>query len=160
MDTNTQPDAIELIRLADPGQSVTVRLRSTEPTLESLGVRYYDAEAVVTSGFVNGTVYLGFDSEDLSDWGQLLDAIEENEQEADLDEPFTADWPRSGRTAYLRFIADDPYVVEVHDGPSTQIVVSVPLDMSEEWIAESRERLAAARATLGVDTEDHYGARP
>ncbi|WP_329304576.1 DUF5959 family protein [Streptomyces anulatus] len=160
MDTNTLPDAIELIRLADPSQSVTVRLRSTEPTLESLGVRYYDAEAVVTSGFVNGTVYLGFDSEDLSDWGWLLDAIEEDEQEADLDEPFTADWPRSGRTAYLRFIADDPYVVEVHDGPSTQIVVSVPLDMREEWIAESRERLAAARAALGVGTQDHYGTRP
>lgn len=31
MDTNTQPDAIELIRLTDPGQSITVRLRSTEP---------------------------------------------------------------------------------------------------------------------------------
>ncbi|MFH9655529.1 DUF5959 family protein [Streptomyces anulatus] len=160
MDTNTLPDAIELIRLADPSQSVTVRLRSTEPTLESPGVRYYDAEAVVASGFVNGTVYLGFDSEDLSGWGRLLDAIEEDEQEADLDEPFTADWPRSGRAAYLRFIADDPYVVEVHDGPSTQIVVSVPLDMREEWIAESRERLAAARAALGVGTQDHYGTRP
>ncbi|MFB7189053.1 DUF5959 family protein [Streptomyces sp. NPDC056230] len=60
------------------------------------------------------------------------------------------DWPQSGRTAYLRFIAEDPYVVEVHDETSTQIVVSVPLDMGEEWIAESRERLAAARAALGV----------
>ncbi|MFK0011627.1 DUF5959 family protein [Streptomyces sp. NPDC091027] len=77
------PDAIELIRLADPSQGVTVRSRSTELTLESRGVRYYDAEAVVTSGFVNGTVHLGFDSEELSDWGRLLDAIEENEQEAD-----------------------------------------------------------------------------
>ncbi|WP_331738913.1 DUF5959 family protein (plasmid) [Streptomyces sp. NBC_00727] len=160
MDTNIQPDAIELIRLADPCQSVAVRLRSTEPTLESLGVRYYDAEAVVTSGFVNGTVYLGFDSDDLSDWGRLLDAIEEAEQEADLDEPFTADWPRSGRTAYLRFIADDPYVVEVHDGSGTQIVVSVPLDMREEWIAESKERLADARTALGLGTEDHHGTRP
>ncbi|MFE7331869.1 DUF5959 family protein [Streptomyces sp. NPDC057565] len=156
MDTNRQPDAIELIRLADPGQSVSVRLRSTEPTLESLGVRYYDAEAVVTSGFVNGTVYLGFDSEDLSDWGRLLDAIEE----ADLNEPFTADWPRSGRTAYLRFISDDPYVVEVRDSTSTQIVVSVPFDMGDEWIAESRERLAAVRAALGVGAEDYRGARP
>ncbi|GAA3482951.1 hypothetical protein GCM10018966_093700 [Streptomyces yanii] len=81
---------------------------------------------------MNGTVYLGFDSEDLSDWGRLLDAIEEAEQEADLDEPFTADWPRSGRTAYLRFISDDPYVVEVRDGTSTQIVVSAPLDMGED----------------------------
>ncbi|MFE4451233.1 DUF5959 family protein [Streptomyces sp. NPDC056796] len=149
MDTNTQTDALEMIRLADATQSVIVRLRSTQPTLESLDVRYFDAEAVITSGFVNGTVHVGFDSEDLTDWGRLLDAIEEAEQEADLDEPFTADWPRSGSTAHLRFIADDPYVVEVHDGNSTQIVVSVPLDMREEWIAESKERLAALRAALG-----------
>ncbi|MFE4957949.1 DUF5959 family protein [Streptomyces sp. NPDC056653] len=86
MDTNTQPDAIELIRLADLTQSISVRLRSTEPTLETPAVRHYDAEVVVASGFVNGTVYLGFDSED--PWGQLLDAIEEAEQEADLDEPY------------------------------------------------------------------------
>ncbi|MFC9624450.1 hypothetical protein ACFTXM_32235 [Streptomyces sp. NPDC056930] len=43
-----------------------------------------------------------------------------------------ADWPQSGRTAYLRFIAEDPCVVEVHDGTGTQTVVSVPLDMGEE----------------------------
>lgn len=67
MDTRTQADAIELIRLADFTQSISVRLLSAEPTLEDLGVRYYEAEAVVTSGFVNGTVYLGFDSEDLTD---------------------------------------------------------------------------------------------
>ncbi|MFI8392891.1 DUF5959 family protein [Streptomyces sp. NPDC085540] len=160
MDTNTQPDAIELIRLADLGQSVSVRLRSTAPTLEGLDVRYYDAEAIVTSDFVNGTVYLGFDSEDLSDWGLLRDAIEEAEEEADPDEPFTADWPREGRTAYLRFIAEDPYVVEVHDGTGTQIVISVPLDMREGWIAESRERLAVARAALGVGTEDPMAHTP
>ncbi|MFE2762387.1 DUF5959 family protein [Streptomyces halstedii] len=153
MDTNTRPGTIELIRLADPGQSVSVRLRSAEPALESLGVRYYDAEAVVTSDFVNGTVHLGFDSEDLSDWGQLLDAVEEAEQDAeraaDPEEPFAADWPRSGRTACLRVICGDPYVVEVRDGAGTGAVVAVPLDMGEEWTAESRERLAAARAALG-----------
>ncbi|MBV7673824.1 hypothetical protein STHAL_30725 [Streptomyces halstedii] len=153
MDTNTRPETIELIRLADPCQSVSVRLRSAEPTLESLGVRYYDAEAVVTSDFVNGTVHLGLDSEDLSDWGQLLDAVEEAgrdaEQEAGPEEPFTADWPRSGRTAYLRVVCGDPYVVEVRDGTGTGVVVSVPLDMGEGWTAESRERLAAARAALG-----------
>ncbi|MER7313118.1 MULTISPECIES: DUF5959 family protein [Streptomyces] len=153
MDTNTRPGTIELIRLADPGQSVSVRLRSAEPVLESLGVRYYDAEAVVTSDFVNGTVHLGFDSEDLSDWGQLLDAVEEAErdaeQAADPEEPFAADWPRSGRTAYLRVICGDPYVVEVRDGGGTGVVVAVPLDMGEEWTAECRERLAAARAALG-----------
>ncbi|WP_328625566.1 hypothetical protein OHA88_12575 [Streptomyces sp. NBC_00353] len=53
MDTNTQPDGIELIRLADLTQSISVRLRSTEPTLETPAVRHYDAEAVVTSGFVS-----------------------------------------------------------------------------------------------------------
>lgn len=153
MDTNTRPETIELIRLADPCQSVSVRLRSAEPTLESLGVRYYEAEAVVTSDFVNGTVHLGFDSEDLSDWGHLLDAVEEAgrdaEQEAGPEEPFAADWPRSGRTAYLRVVCGDPYVVEVRDGTGTGVVVSVPLDMGEGWTAESRERLAAARAALG-----------
>ncbi|MFJ7498036.1 DUF5959 family protein [Streptomyces sp. NPDC097727] len=159
MDTNTQPKAIELIRLADLTQSISIRLRSTEPTLETAGVRHYDAEAIVTSGFVNGAVYLGFDSEDLTDLGRLLDAIAEAVQES-LDEPFTADWPQSGRTAYLRFIAEDPYVIEVHDGTSTQIVISVPLDMGEEWIAESRERLATARAALGFGAEDHLDARP
>jgi hypothetical protein len=58
MDTNPQPGAIELIRLADLAQSISVRLRSTEPAFETSGRRYYDADAIVTSGFVNGTVYL------------------------------------------------------------------------------------------------------
>ena len=149
MDTKAQPDAIELIRLADSGQSVSVRLLSRAAAMESLGVRYYDAVAVIASDFVNGTVYLGFDSEDLRDWGLLLDAIEEAEQDGEADEPLRADWPRAGRSAYLRFIAEDPYLVEVHDGSGTRIVVSVPLDMGEEWIAESRNRLAVARAALG-----------
>jgi hypothetical protein len=70
--------------------------------------------------------------------------------------------PRPELAAKLagRFIAEDPYVVEVRDGTGTQIVVFVPLDMGEEWMAESRERLAAARAALGVDAEDHPGPRP
>ncbi|MFJ6785851.1 DUF5959 family protein [Streptomyces yangpuensis] len=154
MDTNSQPDAIELIRLADQSQSISVRLRSTVPTLESPGVRYYAADAVVASGFVNGSVLLDLDSGDLADWGRLLDVIEEVEQEADLDESFIADWPRSGNTAYLRFIAEDPYVVEVHDGTGTQVVVSMPLDLGEGWIAESRERLRVAQGVLGTDAVD------
>ncbi|MFF0203298.1 DUF5959 family protein [Streptomyces sp. NPDC005017] len=77
-----------------------------------------------------------------------------------LDEPFTADWPRSGRTAYLRFVADDPYIVEVHDGVGAQIFVSVPLDMGEGWVTESRERLAAARAALKEDADESLHTRP
>ncbi|MFF1482250.1 DUF5959 family protein [Streptomyces sp. NPDC058301] len=114
----------------------------------------------MTSGFVNGMVDLGFDSMDLSEWGRLLDAVEEAEQQGDFEEPFTADWPQAGRTAHLRFIADDPYVIEVHDGTGTQIVIAVPLDLGDEWIAESRQRLAAARAAPGTDAEDHRDTRP
>ncbi|MEU7167298.1 DUF5959 family protein [Streptomyces morookaense] len=141
---------MELIRLSDTGRSVSVRLHSSEPVLENRGVRYYSAEAIVSSDFVNGTVYLGFDSTDLDDWGLFLDAVEQmDEEDQDGDEPFTADWPGDGRTAYLRFVADDPYVVEVHDGPGTGIVVAVPVDMDEDWIAEARARLAAVRSVLG-----------
>ncbi|MEU1819361.1 DUF5959 family protein [Streptomyces roseifaciens] len=50
----------------------------------------------------------------------------------------------------MRFVADDPYVVEVRDGASTGIGVAVPLDMSEGWLSEARERLAAVRAVLGT----------
>ncbi|MEU5436389.1 DUF5959 family protein [Streptomyces sp. NPDC020719] len=48
----------------------------------------------------------------------------------------------------------------IHAGPSTQIVVSVPLDLGDEWITESRRRLAAARAAFGVDAEDYGGVQP
>ncbi|MFJ3936922.1 DUF5959 family protein [Streptomyces parvus] len=149
MDMKTPPGAMELIRLSGPGQSITVRLTSTTATMESLGVRYYDAVAVAASDFVNGTVHLGFDSEDLADWGRILDEVEQAEEDADPDEPYTADWPSSGRTAYLRFIAEDPHVVEVHDGTGTHIVVSVPLDLREEWTADARRLLTEARASLG-----------
>ncbi|MCF3106935.1 hypothetical protein IPZ58_36040 [Streptomyces roseoverticillatus] len=141
---------MDLIHLSTGGQTVSVRLRSTEPALEDLGVRYYDAEVVVSSYFVNGTVTLGFDSSDLDDWGCLLDAVAEADEEPDEEEPFTADWPRAGRSAYLRFVADDPYIVEVHDGTGTGICVAVPLDMREGWLPEAKERLAAVRAVLGA----------
>ncbi|WP_237535365.1 hypothetical protein [Streptomyces sp. SID3343] len=88
-----------------------------------------------------------------------MDAVEEAEHKADLDEPFTADWPLSGRSAYLRSMADDPYeAAEFRNGAGTQIVVSVPFDSGGGWIIESREPLAAARAALGVDVKE--GTRP
>ncbi|MFD4717930.1 DUF5959 family protein [Streptomyces sp. NPDC058423] len=149
MDSHRAPEALELIRLGDGDQSVSVRLPSTTPVASGGSARYYAAEAVVISGFVSGTVHLGFDSDDLTDLGRLLDAIEEVEAEPDPDDPFTADWPREGDTACLRFIIEDPWVVEVCDGPSTGVAVAVPLDMGEGWIAGARERLAAARVALG-----------
>ncbi|MFD9221386.1 DUF5959 family protein [Streptomyces sp. NPDC060064] len=134
-------ELLELIRLDDGLQGVVVRLRSTQPG-------YYDAEIDIRSDFVNATVRTGFDAEDIEEWGALLDAVEDAEEEDDS--VFTADWPSEGRSAYLRFVADDPYVVEVHDAPSTQICVHVPLDLKADWIAEARDRLAAVRRALGV----------
>ncbi|WP_308315202.1 DUF5959 family protein [Streptomyces sp. C3-3] len=169
MDTNTLPDAIELIRLADPSQSVTVRLRSTEPTLESPGVRYYDAEAVVASGFVNGTVYLGFDSEDLSDWGRLWTPSRRTSRRPTSMSRSRRTGPDPAARPTSDSLPTTPTWSKSMTGPaprsssqcrSTCAKISVPLDMREEWIAESRERLAAARAALGVGTQDHYGTRP
>jgi hypothetical protein len=138
-------EALELIRLDDGLQSVVVRLLSRQGD-------YCDAEIVIRSDFVNSAVRTGFDTEDIEEWGDLLDAIEEDDADAEQDEEdvFAGDWPREGRSAYLTFVADDPYVVEVHDAPNTQICVRVPLDLKEDWIAGARARLAAARRVLGI----------
>ncbi|MFD7745799.1 DUF5959 family protein [Streptomyces sp. NPDC059698] len=151
------PDALELIHLADVVQSVSVRLTSTAPAVVNpRGLKYYYAVATVTSGFLSGSTHLGFTSDELADWGRLLDAMDEavDDPAADPDEPFTADWPLSGGSAHLRFFArrpyaGHPYVVEVRDESGTGIVVSVPLDMDYGWRADARRRLAAVRAALG-----------
>ncbi|GGT46782.1 hypothetical protein GCM10010271_58600 [Streptomyces kurssanovii] len=136
---------LELIRLDDGLQSVAVRMLSRQGD-------YYDAEIVIRSDFVNATVRTGFDDDDIDEWGALLDAVEEDDADAgrDGDEVFAGDWPREGRTAYLTFVPDDPYVIEIHDAPSTQICVRVPLDLKAGWLAEARDRLAAARGALGI----------
>ncbi|MFD5119794.1 DUF5959 family protein [Streptomyces sp. NPDC058385] len=84
----------------------------------------------------------------MEEWGALLDAVEDSDAERDEDAVFAGDWPVEGRAAYLTFVADDPYVVEVHDAPSTQICVRVPLDLKPDWIAEARARLAEVRRAL------------
>ncbi|MFR0358610.1 DUF5959 family protein [Streptomyces sediminimaris] len=137
-------EPLDLIVLDDGVQSVAVRLLSPAPEYG-----YYDAEIVIRSGFVNAIVRTGFNAGDLDDWAALLEAVDESA--ADTDEPddvFAGNWPAEGRTAYLTLIAEDPYVVEVHDAPSTQISVRVPIDLKGEWIEASRERLAAARRAL------------
>ncbi|KUN13306.1 hypothetical protein AQI96_12345 [Streptomyces canus] len=139
-------EPLDLIFLDDGAQSVAVRLLSPTPQYD-----YYDAEIVIRSDFVNATVRTGFNADDLDDWAALLEAVEESDAEADeTDDVFTANWPVEGRTACLTFIAEDPYVVEVHDAPSTQISVRVPIDLKAEWLAGARERLVTVRRVLGV----------
>ena len=130
-------EPLALIALDDGGQSVVVRLLSPTPQRG-----YYDAEIVIRSGFVNATVRIGFNADDV---------VEASEAEAS--EVFAGNWPSEGRTAYMTFIAEDPYVVEVHDAPSTQISVRVPIDLKAEWLDAARERLAAVRRVRGLSTQ-------
>ncbi|MFE7929103.1 DUF5959 family protein [Streptomyces sp. NPDC057456] len=122
-------------------------------------MKFSDAEILIRSGFVNGAVRIGFDAGDLHDWAALLDGVEEADAEVGAEAGaevggsgagFAGDWPREGRTAYLTFVAEDPYVVEVHDAPGTQISVRVPIDLRAGWLDAGRERLAAVRRMLGA----------
>ncbi|MFE5485035.1 DUF5959 family protein [Streptomyces sp. NPDC056527] len=149
-------ELLELIGLDSGTQSVAVRLLSTGPSFTGVSGRYFDAEIRIRSDFVNASVRTGIFDEDIEEWGLLLDALEEVMDEAseddaseeDDDEVFSGDWPREGRTAYLRFVAEDPLVVEVRDAPGTGIRVQVPLALDDDWIAEARVRLRAVREAL------------
>ncbi|MET8165176.1 DUF5959 family protein [Streptomyces sp. NPDC005329] len=118
-------------------------------------MKFSVAEILIRGGFVNAAVRIGFDADHLHDWAALLDGVEEPDAEVGAEvggsgAGFAGDWPREGRMAYLTFVAEDPYVVEVHDAPGTQISVRVPIDLRDGWLDAARERLAAVRHVLGV----------
>lgn len=140
--------ALELIRLADGDQIVSVTLADRVPAWEP---GYYAADIVITSAFVNAQLRILVTLEDLDHWAEALDRIEQDELQPAEGGMLTLDWPPAGNDGYLRFIADDPYVVEVHDAPQTRISVSVPLDMGGAWIAEARHKLGVVRGLLGPD---------
>ncbi|MFD9032693.1 DUF5959 family protein [Streptomyces sp. NPDC059567] len=144
-------ELLELIGLDSGTQSVAVRLLSTSPSFTGVSGRYFDAEIQIRSDFVNASVRTGIFDEDIEEWGLLLDALEEAMGDAaEDDEVFAGDWPREGRTAYLRFVAEDPLVIEVRDAPGTGICVQVPLALDDDWIAEAGVRLRAVREALGA----------
>jgi hypothetical protein len=137
--------SLELIHLADNAQSVTVRLVEIRPYAGHPD--FHHADLSIKSDFVNAQLRIGVTTQDLDEWAAALDRIEAAETAGD-GMPIEVDWPSAGRAAYLRFIADDPYLIEVHDSPQTQIVVQIPLDMDEDWINDARARLSRARAQL------------
>jgi hypothetical protein len=130
--------AVELFRFADPVQSVTVEVRCSDPLLMG-EERYYAAEIVVESDFVSGRVGLQVSLEDLDEWERCLDALQAEEG---------AEWPAGGRSAWVEVVPDDPVEVTVHDSPSTQIAVRVPIDVDSEWLRENRLRLAGVREAV------------
>jgi hypothetical protein len=146
MGNDATPD---LIRLADMTQSVAVRMHLEQSSQERIAIPgYCPAEILIESNFVSAQVGIHVTAGDIEEWARVLDQVERAE-EADGEESLWWDWPSAGRGAYLRFVADDPYVVEVHDSSQTQIVVSVPLDMPDGWIVAARERLTAVQKRLG-----------
>ncbi|MFB7247308.1 hypothetical protein CW362_30525 [Streptomyces populi] len=133
---------LELFRFADAVQSVAVEVSCGAPLVRG-EERYYPAEVVLQSGFVNGRVGLQVSLEDLDEWERCLDALEAEEG---------AEWPAGGRSAWLDVVPDDPVEVTVHDSPSTQIAVRVPIDVAPGWLEENRLRLERVRAAVSASS--------
>lgn len=129
---------LELFRFADPGQSVALEVDCSEP-LATGGERYYGASVVVESDFVRGRVGLVVAAGDLDAWGLCLDALHAEER---------VEWPVADRTAWLEVVPEDPLMVTVHDVPSTQIAVRMPIDDTSDWVEENRLRLERIRETV------------
>ncbi|MEU7111695.1 DUF5959 family protein [Streptomyces sp. NPDC046182] len=140
-------------RLGQRDTERRVRLLSTSPSFTGVSGRSFDAEIQIRSDFVNASARTGIFDQDIEEWGLLLDALEEvmdDASEDDDEEVFSGDWPTEGRTAYLRFVADDPLVIEVRDAPGTGICVQVSLALDDDWIAEARVQLRTVREALGA----------
>ncbi|MFE8014005.1 DUF5959 family protein [Streptomyces antibioticus] len=107
--------------------------------------RFADAvqSVVLKSGFVNGRVGLQISTEDLDEWERCLEALQSDE---------AAQWPARGRSAWGDVTPDDPVEVTVHDSPSTQIAVRVPIDVTPEWLEENRLRLDRVRAAVSASS--------
>ncbi|MET9044701.1 DUF5959 family protein [Streptomyces sp. NPDC007148] len=131
---------LELFRFADTVQSVAVEVTCDAP-LAMGEERYYPAEIVLKSDFVNGRVGLRVSHEDLDEWERCLDALQAEEG---------TEWPAGGRSAWLDVVPDDPLEVTVHDSPSTQIAVHVPIDVASDWLEENRLRLDRVRAAVSA----------
>ncbi|MER7549980.1 DUF5959 family protein [Streptomyces anulatus] len=131
-------NALELFRFADPAQSVTLRVACDAPMVSG-DESYYAAEIAVESGFISGTVGLHISDADLDEWSQCLDALEADEG---------VEWPPGDRSAWLSVVPEDPLEVTVHDSPSTQIAVQIPVDVPTGWLEENRLRLEHVRKAI------------
>lgn len=131
-------DLGELIHLTDPpGTSGhVVSLRVLEPP--SPGRNFLDCEFVVETETVKGSFPVYVASDDLDDWAEALEALEGNR---------FVSWLNSGRTVQFKIKTVSPGViaVSVHDGPSSQVTVSVPLFPATGWIEDQRARLDEVR---------------
>ncbi|MFJ3996234.1 DUF5959 family protein [Streptomyces parvus] len=131
-------DLGELIYLADPpgtsGHVVSLRVLA----LPAPGGDVLDCEFVVETETVKGSFPVYVTSDDLDDWEEALGALAGNR---------LVSWLNSGRTVQFKVKPIRPGViaVSVHDGPSSQVTVSVPLFPATGWIDDQRARLEEVR---------------
>lgn len=132
------PETRELFRCADEGQSVTVEITCGAPV--AVGEEeFHPAAIVLESAFVRGRVDLYVSHGDLDDWGRCLDALAADEG---------AQWPDGDRSAWMEVLPEDPVEVTVHDAPSTQVAVRLPVDVGCGWLEDNRRRLRRVREAL------------
>ncbi|WP_369776370.1 DUF5959 family protein [Streptomyces sp. R33] len=128
----------ELIHLADPpgtsGHVVSLRVLE----LPTPGRDCLDCEFVVETETVKGSFPVYVTSDDLDDWGEALEELAGGR---------FVSWLNSGRTVQFKIKPLSPGViaVSVHDGPSSQVTVSLPLFPATGWIDDQRARLAKVR---------------
>ncbi|MEV4682237.1 DUF5959 family protein [Streptomyces kurssanovii] len=128
----------ELIHLADPPGTTGHILSLLVLERPSPGADVLDCEFVVETETVKGSFPVHVSSADLDDWEEALDALAGNR---------FVSWLNSGRTVQLKIKPLSPGVigVTVHDGPSSQVTVSLPLFPAVGWIDDQRARLEKVR---------------
>ncbi|MGC9382066.1 DUF5959 family protein [Streptomyces sp. MH13] len=131
-----EDDLGELIYLADPpgtsGHVVSLRVLARPAP----GGDVLDCEFVVETETVKGSFPVYVTSDDLDDWEEAPGAL-----------AGFVSWLNSGRTVQFKIKPVSPGViaVSVHDGPSSQVTVSVRLFPATGWIDDQRARLEGVR---------------
>ncbi|MEJ8660792.1 DUF5959 family protein [Streptomyces sp. MS1.AVA.4] len=131
----------ELIHLVDPpgtsGHVVSLRVLE----LPAPGRDCLDCELVVETETVKGSFPVYVTSDDLDDWEEALEGLARDR---------FVSWLNSGRTIQLKIKPLSPGVIgiSVHDGPSSQVTVSLPLFPAAGWIDDQRARLEKVRRAI------------
>ncbi|CAL9330893.1 DUF5959 family protein [Streptomyces sp. enrichment culture] len=127
---------MELISLSDGDNSFRVRvLGRRAPGVLHLHDRF-DAEAIVTSGFVSGRLAMSLSPADLEEWSRALDLLAAGQDVRWRDDDHSPE------------ITIQPYheehetvAVRVEDLGGSCVSVFLPMSLEEGWIDEQRKLL-------------------
>ncbi|MFI8459436.1 DUF5959 family protein [Kitasatospora sp. NPDC085464] len=90
---------------------------------------------------INGSFPVGITSDDLDACKEALDKLAGDR---------SVSWLNSGRSVQLEIkpLRSGVIGVSIHDGPSSQVTVSLPLSPPTGWIEDHRARLENVRRAL------------